>query len=220
MRSVVTSLRCGSTLLSSSFQLRFITQNLWKFRIRLLIQSGIIGNNNRTRFYAVLLGVLLVFCEISDCTICEFCGADFVHLGKHVWHCKQRIQPVKHPTVDNPMRPLDTLTSLTNDQYNGNHAHLIINEERPLNVNSAEQSLNNQNNNGDCYMKECSCCKLCKGLRGLKAQSSILMISLPSSLTTSFLIIFLPKFPTRVLFTSVPARVMLKVNFVVPGMIT
>ena len=29
--------------------------------------------------------------------------------------------------------------------------------------------------------------------------------------------IFLPKFPTRVLFTSVPARVMLNVNFVVPG---
>ena len=94
------SLRCGSTLLSSGFQLRFITQNVRKFGIRLLIQSGIMGNNNRTRFYAVLLGVLLVFCEISDCTICEFCGADFVHLGKHVWHCKQRIQPVNHPTVD------------------------------------------------------------------------------------------------------------------------
>ena len=78
------------------------------------------------------------------------------------------------------MRPLDTLTSLTNDQYNGNHAHLIINEERPLNVNSAEQSLNNQNNNGDCYMKECSCCKLCKGLRGLKAhQRSCKVLDLP-----------------------------------------
>ena len=120
------------TLLSSGFQLRFITQNLRKFGIRLLIQSGIMGNNNRTRFYAVSLGVLLVFCEISDCTICEFCGADFVHLGKHVWRCKQRIQPVNHPTVDNPMRPPDTSTSLTNDQYNGNHAHSIINEERHL----------------------------------------------------------------------------------------
>ena len=52
------------------------------------------------------------------------------------------------------MRPPDTSTSLTNDQYNGNHANSIINEERPLNVNSAEQSLNNQNNNDDCYMKE------------------------------------------------------------------
>ena len=31
-----------------------------KFEIRLLIQRGIMGNNNRTRFYAVLLGVLLV----------------------------------------------------------------------------------------------------------------------------------------------------------------
>ena len=108
------------------------------------------GNNNRTRFYVVLLGVLLVFCEISDCTICEFCGVDFVHLGKHAWRCKQRIEPVNHPTVDNPMRPPDSSTSLINDQYNGNHAHSIINEERPLNVNSAEQSLNNQNNNDDC----------------------------------------------------------------------
>ena len=138
------------------------------------------GNNNRTRFYVILLGVLLVYCEISDCTICEFCGVDFVHLGKHVWHYKQRIQPVNHPTVDNPMRPLDTSTSLTNDQYNGNHAHSIINEERPLNVNSAEQSLNNQNNNDDCYMKECYCSKLCKGLRGLKAhQRSCKVLDLP-----------------------------------------
>ena len=111
------SLRCGSTLLSSGFQLGFITQNLRKFGIRLLIQSGIMGNNNRTMFYAVLSGVLLVFCEISDCTICEFCGVDFVHLGKHVWRCIQRIQPVNHPAVDNPMRPPDTSTSLTNDQY-------------------------------------------------------------------------------------------------------
>ena len=47
------------------------------------------------------------------------------------------------------MRPPDT-TSLTNGQYNGKHAHSIINEERPLNVNSAEQSLNNQNNNDNC----------------------------------------------------------------------
>ena len=136
------------------------------------------GNNNRTRFYVVLLGVLLVFCEMSDCTICEFCGVDFVHLGKHVWHCKQRIQPVNHPTVDNPMRLPNTSTSLTNHQYNENHAHSIINEERPLNVNSAEQSLNNQNNNGDCYMKECG--KLCKGLRGLKAhQRSCKVLDLP-----------------------------------------
>ena len=174
------SLRCGSTFLSSGFQLCFITQNLRKFGIRLLVQSGIMGNNNRTRFYVVLLGVLLVFCEISDCTICEFCGVDFVHLGKHVWRCKQRIQPANHPTVDNPMRPPDTSTSLTNDQYNGNHARSIINEERPLNVNSAEQSLNNQNNNDDCYMKECYCGKLCKGLRGLKAhQRSCKVLDLP-----------------------------------------
>ena len=145
-----------------------------------MIQSGIIENNSWTRFYATLLGVLLVFCEISDCTICEFCGADFVHLGKHVWRCKQRIQPVNHPTVDNPMRSLDTSTSLTNDQYSGNHAHSIINEERPLNFNSAEQSLNNQNNNDDCYMKECYSCKLCRGLRGLKAhQRSCKVLDLP-----------------------------------------
>ena len=38
-------------------------------------------------------------------------------------------------------------------------------------------------------------------------------------LHTSFLMIFLPKFPTRVLFTSVPAKEMLKVNFVVLGII-
>ena len=163
------SLRCGSTLFSFGFQLHFITQNLWKFGIRLLIQSGIMGNNNRTRFYAVLLGILLVFCEIADCTICEFCGVDFFHLGKHVWRCKQRIQPVNHPTVDNPMRPLDTSISLTNDQYNGNHAHSIINEKKPLNVNSAKQSLNNQNDSDDCYMKECYSRKLCNGLRRLKA---------------------------------------------------
>ena len=31
--------------------------------------------------------------------------------------------------------------------------------------------------------------------------------------------IFLPKFPTEVLFVSVPDREILKVNFVVPGMI-
>ena len=97
-------------------------------------------NHNRTRFYVVLLGVLLLFCEISDCTTCEFCGVDFVHLGKHVWRCKQRIEPVNHPTVDDPMRPPDTSTSLINDQYNGNHAHSIINEERPLNVNSGARS--------------------------------------------------------------------------------
>ena len=54
---------------------------------------------------------------------------------------------IHDPTVDNPMRPPDTSTSLTNDQYNGNQAHSIINEERPLNANSAKQSLNNQNNN-------------------------------------------------------------------------
>ena len=78
------------------------------------------------------------------------------------------------------MRPPDTSTSLTNDQYNGNHAHSIINEERPLNVNSAEQSLNNQNNNDDCYMKECYCGKLCKRLRGLKAhQRSCKVLDLP-----------------------------------------
>ena len=123
------SLRCGSTLLSSGFQLRFITQNLWKLGIRVLLQSRIMGNNNWTRFYAVLVGVLLVFCEISDCTICEFCGADFVHLGKHVWRCKQRIQPVNHPTVNNTMRPPDTSTSLTSDQYNGNHAHSIMKKD-------------------------------------------------------------------------------------------
>ena len=173
---VVISLRCGSTFLSSGFQLRFITQNLRKFRIRLLVQSGIMGNNNRTRFYVVLLGVLLVFCKISDCTICEFCGVDFVHLGQHVWRCKQRIEPVNHPTVDNPMV---SSTSLINDQYNRYHAHSIINEERRLNVNSAEQSLNNQNNNDDCYMKECYCGKLCKG-RGLKAhQRSCKVLDLP-----------------------------------------
>ena len=78
------------------------------------------------------------------------------------------------------MRPRDTSTSLTNDQYNGNHAHSIINEERPLNVNPAEQSLNNQNNNDDCYTKECYCGKLCKRLRGLKAhQRSCKVLDLP-----------------------------------------
>ena len=78
------------------------------------------------------------------------------------------------------MRPPDTSTSLTNDQYNGDHAHSIVNEERPLNVNSAEQSLNNHNNNDDCYIKECYCGKLCKGLRGLKAhQRSCKVLDLP-----------------------------------------
>ena len=76
---------------------------------------------------------------------------------------------INHPTVVNPMRPPDTSTSLKYDQYNGNHAHSIISEEIPLNANSAEQSINNQNNNDDCYMKECYCGKLCKELKGLKA---------------------------------------------------
>ena len=43
------------------------------------------------------------------------------------------------------------------------------------------------------------------------------MISLPSSFTTSFLTIFLPKLSTKVLFASVPDREILKVNFVVLG---
>ena len=67
------------------------------------------------------------------------------------------------------MRRPDTSTSLTNDQWtmtNGNQAHSIINEERPLNVNSAEQSLNNQNNNDDCYMKECYCANCAKDSEG------------------------------------------------------
>ena len=78
------------------------------------------------------------------------------------------------------MRLPDTSTSLTNDQYNGNHAHSIIKEERPLNVNSAKHNLSNQNSNDDCYMKECYCGKLCKGLRGLKAhQRSCKVLDLP-----------------------------------------
>ena len=125
-------------------------------------------NNVEQQLDKVLCSFIGSFaCFLRD--ICEFCGADFVYLGKHFWRCKQRVQPVNHPTVDNPMRPPDTSTSLTNDQYNGDHAHSIINEERPLNFNSVEQSLNNQNNNDDCYMKGCYCGKLCKGLRGLKA---------------------------------------------------
>ena len=64
------------------------------------------------------------------------------------------------------MRPPDTSTSLTNDQYNGNHAHSIISEERPLNVSSAEQSLNNQNNNDDCYMNECYLANCAKDSEG------------------------------------------------------
>ena len=74
------------------------------------------------------------------------------------------------------MRPPETSTSLTNGQYqyNGNHAHSIVNEERPLNVNSAEQSLNNQNNNDDCYMKECYCGKLCRRLKAHQRSCKVL----------------------------------------------
>ena len=46
------------------------------------------------------------------------------------------------------------------------------------------------------------------------------MISLPSSFTTSLLMIFLPKFLTKVVFLSVPDIKILKVNLVVLGMIT
>ena len=43
---------------------------------------------------------------------------------------------------------------------------------------------------------------------------------LPSSFITSFLMIFPPKVLTKVLFASVPNREILKVNFVVLGMLT
>ena len=45
------------------------------------------------------------------------------------------------------------------------------------------------------------------------------MISLPSSFNTNFRMIFLPRFLTRVLLTSVPTREILEVNFIVPSSI-
>ena len=72
------------------------------------------------------------------CTICSFCGKDFVSLGRHSWHCKQRV-----------------------NQVGQSGSERMTTREAPV-VNSPAVVISK------CTVIKCCCGKICKGNRGLK----------------------------------------------------
>ena len=41
--------------------------------------------NSLASYSAVLVSTLLVLSGFTTGTVCDYCGKDFVHVGKHVW---------------------------------------------------------------------------------------------------------------------------------------
>ena len=63
------------------------------------------GANSLASYFAVLASTLLVLSGFTTGTVCDYCGKDFVHVGKHVWRCRQRLQPIDNPKIHHDTRP-------------------------------------------------------------------------------------------------------------------
>ena len=74
--------------------------------------------------------------------VCSFCGKEFKSLGRHVWRCKEKIKGNKEKYQDDATDDMDTETS-------------------PKSLSSTSRNPPTIN---------CSCRKMCNGLKGLKMQ--------------------------------------------------
>ena len=61
--------------------------------------------NSLASYFAVLVSTLLVLSGFTTGTVCHYCGEDLVHVGKHVWRCRQRLQPIDNSTIHHDTRP-------------------------------------------------------------------------------------------------------------------
>ena len=113
---------------------------------------------------------LLVLSGYTTGTACDYCVKDFVHVGKHVWRCRQRLQPIDNPTIHHDTRPPEansaTLPFVQIQSFEDPTRSLVSQDESEL---ETVNNLNNLDNDDDSYLKEYYCGKKCKGLKGLRA---------------------------------------------------
>ena len=124
---------------------------------------------------------MLLFSGFTIGTVCDYCGKYFVHVGKHVWRCRQRLQPIDNPTIHHDTRPPEAnsarLPFVQNQSLEDPTRLLVSQDELEL---ETVNKFNNLDKEEDCYFKECYCGKKCKGQRGLKAhQRSCNVLDLP-----------------------------------------
>ena len=86
---------------------------------------------------------ITIFIWILTLTICNFCGNDFLVIGRHSWRCKARSR-----------------SSSVNDD--------IVTNGNTSNMDHASLYLDNQHNNQSNSVVMCCCGKHCKGYKGLK----------------------------------------------------
>ena len=99
--------------------------------------------------YLFLIIIISANICVVESTRCPYCNEDFVSLGRHTWRCRaRRTSTAPVPTVD----------STVNEDN--------INNGRPGNHSILPTVSQNQDNVA--YVK-CSCGRLCKGRRGLRA---------------------------------------------------
>src|SRR6218665_2595192 len=98
----------------------------------------------------IFLVIFATFLDYTAATICPSCNRNFGSLGRHYWRCNGRMTSQAYPT---------------------NSGNTINSPEAPVHLTGA--TLNNMtlqpviNNNSDAL--QCTCGKMCKGKRGLRA---------------------------------------------------
>ena len=122
--------------------------------------------NSLAIYSAVLVSTLLVLSGFTTGTVCHYCGKDFVHVGKHVWRCRQRLQPIDNPTIHHDTRPPEANSAtlpFVQTQSLEDPTHSLVSQD-DLELETVNK-FNNLDNEEDCYFKECYFGKKCKGLR-------------------------------------------------------
>ena len=97
---------------------------------------------------------LLRFIRIIEGVRCEYCGEDFVSLGRHVWRCKARVTSSARPLPSTDTPPTGPSSSAGTLQ-----APIPLPLVPPIHPLASDTS-------DDVH---CPCGRLCKGRRGLKA---------------------------------------------------
>ena len=151
--------------------------------------------NSLASYFAVLASTLLV---LMTGTVCDYCGKDFVHVGKHVWQCRQRLQSIDNPSIHHHTRPPEansaTLPFVQNQSLEDPTRSLVSQDKLEF---ETVNNFNNLDNEEDCYFKECYCGKKCKELRRFNAHQKLCNVLDLPELRSSFQQPFIDEFIER-----------------------